>query len=179
MYHPKKSRLAPAGFVLSKKGCQFSGFNDRCPDFPYDFAEMRHRSSLRAAYMPMGDFARAIDSRAYDRPAAHIERLGQLRLSSLTLATTAATTRSSGVSPLVSPVGEPQTSNSKADYYSLITQAVSELTTKDGEARQALYARVRAALLEQLRGRSESEIMREQRALVAAIHRVEDKFEDE
>jgi hypothetical protein len=66
---------------------QFSGFNDRCPDFPYDFAEMRHRSSLRAAYMSMGDFARAIDSRAYDRPAAHIERLGQLRLSSLTLAT--------------------------------------------------------------------------------------------
>src|SRR6516225_7484604 len=36
MYHPKKSRLAPAGFVLSKEGCQFSGFNLQCPDFPYD-----------------------------------------------------------------------------------------------------------------------------------------------
>jgi hypothetical protein len=175
MYHPKKSRLAPAGFVLSKEACQFSGFNCHCPGFPYDFAEIRHRSGgLRPAYMPMGDIARAIDSKAYDRPAAHIERLRQLTISSSSLATTAATSRNSGVSR-VSPVGESKASNSKVDYYSLIAGAVSELTNNDGEARQALYARARAALLGRLRGRSESEIMREQRALAAAIHRVEDE----
>jgi hypothetical protein len=78
MYHPKKSRLAPAGFILSKEACQFSGFNNHCPDFPYDFAESRHRSGLAPAYMPMGDIARAIDSKAYNRPAEHIVRLRQL-----------------------------------------------------------------------------------------------------
>jgi hypothetical protein len=111
MYHPKKSRLAPAGFVLSKEACQFSGLNNHCPDFPYDFAEMKHRSGLGPAYMPMGDIARAIASKAYDRPAAHMKQLRD------------------DDSRLVSPVGEPQTSNSKADYYSLIAQAVSELPT--------------------------------------------------
>lgn len=79
MYHPKKSRLAPAGFALSKEAYQFSGFNNHCADFPYDFAEMRHRSGLGPAYMPMGDIASAVDSKAYERPAAHIARLSQLR----------------------------------------------------------------------------------------------------
>lgn len=78
MYHPKKSRLAPDGFRLSPKACQFSGFHHLCADFPYDFAEMKRREGLSPAYMPTGDILHGIDSRAYERPASHRARLEHL-----------------------------------------------------------------------------------------------------
>jgi len=55
MYHPKKSRIAPDGFRLSPKACQFSGFHHPCADFPYDFIEMKRREGLGPAYMPTVD----------------------------------------------------------------------------------------------------------------------------
>ena len=78
MYHPKKSRIAPDGFRLSRKACQFSGFHHLCADFPYDFAEMKRREGLGPAYMPTGDILHGIDSGAYERPASHRARLEQL-----------------------------------------------------------------------------------------------------
>ncbi len=66
------------------------------------------------------------------------------------------------------------------DYQSLIERAVSALATNTSESREVLYNNARAALLSQMRERtprpSDSEIQREQRALAAAIHRVEDNF---
>lgn len=77
MYHPKKSQLAPDGFKLSSKACQFSGFNQFCADFPYDFMEMRHQGwkALGPAYMPTGDIIQNIRAGAYERPTAHKARL--------------------------------------------------------------------------------------------------------
>jgi hypothetical protein len=65
-----------------------------------------------------------------------------------------------------------------ADYYSLITKAVAGLDTgAASESRQALYDRVRAALLAELRITdppfTEAQITREQLALEEAVRRVE------
>jgi hypothetical protein len=64
-----------------------------------------------------------------------------------------------------------------ADYYPLISRAVSGLQKSTAEARRALYERARTALVDQLRGvtpaLSESDITRERLALEEAIRRVE------
>jgi hypothetical protein len=78
MYHPKKSRIAPDGFGLSPKACQFSGFHHLCADFPYDFIEMKRREGLGPAYIPTGDILHGIKSGAYERPASHRARLEHL-----------------------------------------------------------------------------------------------------
>jgi hypothetical protein len=55
------------------------------------------------------------------------------------------------------------------DYHPLLAGAVSKLDTNTAEARQTLFERARAILIEQLRSRqppaTESEIMRERFAL--------------
>jgi hypothetical protein len=167
MYHPKKSRIAPDGFRLSQKACQFSGFHHLCADFPYDFIEMKRREGLGPAYMPTGDILHGIKSRAYERPANHIARLEHLG---------AGTNRST-------PVEDATTPPAPRDYQSLIERAVSNLANNTSESREALYCKARTALSSQLLGRtplpSDSEIQREQRALEATIHRVEDTFSGE
>lgn len=64
-----------------------------------------------------------------------------------------------------------------ADYYPLISRAVSGLDNSNGENRRALYERARAALLQQLRGATpaldEEQITRERLALEEAIRKVE------
>src|ERR1700761_5030867 len=65
-----------------------------------------------------------------------------------------------------------------ADYYPLIARAVAGLDpTAPGEARRALYARARTALIQQLRSvqppLSESEITRERLSLEEAVRKVE------
>ena len=64
-----------------------------------------------------------------------------------------------------------------ADYYPLISRAVSGLDKNTGENRRALYDRARVALVHQLRGvqpaLEESEITRERLALEESIRKVE------
>src|SRR5262245_6614938 len=64
-----------------------------------------------------------------------------------------------------------------ADYYPLISRAVSGLERNTGENRRALYDRARVALVNQLRGvqpaLEESEITRERLALEESIRKVE------
>src|SRR6476659_6732927 len=64
-----------------------------------------------------------------------------------------------------------------ADYYPLISRAVSGLEKNTGENRRALYDRARAALVSQLRGvlpaLNESDITRERLALEESIRKVE------
>jgi hypothetical protein len=64
------------------------------------------------------------------------------------------------------------------DYYSLLTRAISALENSTPEGREKFYNRMRKALVDQLHERraADAETMREQRALAAAIHRVEDAF---
>ncbi len=55
MYHPRRSRQAPEGFVIAKEPRQFSGFHNYCKNFPYDFVEAKQESPdmLRLAYIPL------------------------------------------------------------------------------------------------------------------------------
>jgi hypothetical protein len=66
-----------------------------------------------------------------------------------------------------------------AEYYSLIARAVAALPDNTEAARHTLYERARHALVAQLRGRSESEIIRERQSLEAAIRRVEAELHSE
>ena len=63
------------------------------------------------------------------------------------------------------------------DYYPLIRKAVAALENDTDERRHALYARIRCALIRQLRDqnspRAGSELTRERLALEEAIRRVE------
>ena len=113
LYHPKKSRIAPDGFQLSPKACQFSGFHHFCADFPYDFDEMKRREGLGPAYMPTGNILHGIKSRAYERPMDHmaqLEHLGVVKSRSTPVENTA-------------PPPVPR------DYQSLVERAVSTLAT--------------------------------------------------
>lgn len=41
MYHPRRSRKAPAGFIVKEGPSHFSGFTKNCQNFPHDFLEYR------------------------------------------------------------------------------------------------------------------------------------------
>lgn len=56
MYFPRRSRQAPEGFALSSEPCCFTGFTQRCANFPLDFVEVKVANSgngLNAAYAPI------------------------------------------------------------------------------------------------------------------------------
>jgi len=77
MYHPRRSRRAPDGFVIAKDPRQFSGFHNCCADFPYDFvaAKLQSPELLRFAYIPLGHVTEAIGRRAFTRPLSHKAKL--------------------------------------------------------------------------------------------------------
>lgn len=77
MYHPRRSRHAPEGFVLAKEPRQFSGFHNSCKNFPYDFVDAKQGSPdmLRLAYIPLSHVTSQIERRAYSRPLAHKAKL--------------------------------------------------------------------------------------------------------
>jgi len=162
MHHPKKSRLAADGFTLSQTVCLLSGFNHRCESFPYDFMQMRQREDLRSAYMPTWDILRGIESKAFERPATHKARLERV-LARLETSTTV----DDGDAALAT------------QYFSLLERAVAGLASNDNASREAMYSQARSVLPAQMLGltppASEAAIMREQRALEAAIQRLENK----
>lgn len=73
MYHPRRSRLAPTGFRIADRPCQFSGFHNYCPNFPYDFAESKQHlmDLVRLAYIPLSSVMPQAEKRAFSRPLAH------------------------------------------------------------------------------------------------------------
>lgn len=77
MYHPCRSRVAPVGFRISAKPCQFSGYHNHCPNFPYDFVESKQNvlDLVRLAYIPMGNVIPQLEKRVFSRPLAHRAKL--------------------------------------------------------------------------------------------------------
>jgi len=82
LYHPRRSRLTPAGFAFTKELGQFSGFTKYCKEFPYDFIEMKTSmgdSGLSMAYITIGKVSDQIRARAFKRPLAHGAKLELLK----------------------------------------------------------------------------------------------------
>lgn len=78
LYHPRRSRLTPDGFVFTKEVNQFSGFTNFCGDFPYDFIEKKksmQEGLLGMAYIAISKVAGQIQNRAFTRPLAHKAKL--------------------------------------------------------------------------------------------------------
>lgn len=77
MYHPRRSRRAPEGFVIASEPRQFSGFHNFCEDFPYDFVKAKQASAdlLRLGYIPLSHVTDQIDRRAFTRPLSHKAKL--------------------------------------------------------------------------------------------------------
>lgn len=81
-YHPRRSRHVPDGLSFSDKLSQLSGFRDYCPDFPYDFIDMKNSvgdQGLAALYIPIANVAEQIDNKIFNRPEYHRERLKEVR----------------------------------------------------------------------------------------------------
>lgn len=82
LYHPRKSRHTPDGFRFTKEFPQFSGFQNYCKDFPYDFIEMKQserNSVLSLAYIAISRVAKPIEDGVYKRPVAHQVKLDLVR----------------------------------------------------------------------------------------------------
>ena len=74
LYHPRRSRLVPEGFHVTKRTPQFSGFQNYCKNFPYDFVENKtdkQGSGLSIAYIAIAQIYEQIQSQAFNRPVAH------------------------------------------------------------------------------------------------------------
>ncbi len=147
---------------------------------------------LASAYLPVSAIVQKLHEKSYDRPTAHKERLRLLPPLVFGIGLNNSTQKAGP-----SERGRPQVARrpapphqdmgeevsgplpSPADYYDLVARAVSRLDDNTAETRQALYERARTALIGQLRERypllPTTEMTREQRALAAAIHRVEDE----
>ena len=71
MYFPRRSRQAPEGFTLSTEPCSFTGFTQRCANFPLDFVEVKVANSgngLNAAYAPISFVQPYLENGTFDRP---------------------------------------------------------------------------------------------------------------
>jgi hypothetical protein len=81
MYHPRRSRRAPDGFVIAKEPRQFSGFHNHCQEFPYDFVKAKEAAPelLRLAYIPLGNVTGQIEKRVFTRPISHKAKLDIVR----------------------------------------------------------------------------------------------------
>ncbi len=80
MYHPRKSRLTPAGLSLSDTTSQFTGFTNKCADFPRGFSAEKAKNSgsgLNFLYASLRTIEEALSRSSFDRPSAHIEALGK------------------------------------------------------------------------------------------------------
>lgn len=78
LYHPRRSRLTPNGFRLTKDVAQFSGFHKFCENFPYDFVEKKaseRESGLSMAYIAISKVSDQIQNRVFNRPLAHKAKL--------------------------------------------------------------------------------------------------------
>ena len=78
LYHPRRSRLTPEGFQFTQEIALFSGFQNLCPDFPYDFVEMKQaerESGLSIAYIAVSKVIEGIENRVYQRPTGHKAKL--------------------------------------------------------------------------------------------------------
>ena len=82
LYHPRRSRLAPDGFKFTNQVGQFSGFNNFCQNFPYDFAEKKssmRESGLSMAYIAISKVSDQIQNQVFTRPLAHKAKLELVR----------------------------------------------------------------------------------------------------
>lgn len=81
MYHSRRSRRAPDGLGFTQETARFSGLNNLCDRFPYDFAEKASNigRDLNAAYIPIGMIAAQMSSRVYNRSLAHKVKLDLIR----------------------------------------------------------------------------------------------------
>ena len=82
LYHPRRSRATPDGFRFTSEVPQFSGFHKYCPNFPYDFMEMKRAeqdSGLSFAYLPLSKVMPQIQARAFSRPLAHKAKIDVVR----------------------------------------------------------------------------------------------------
>ncbi|MFC3101685.1 hypothetical protein [Altererythrobacter lauratis] len=72
MYFPRRSRQAPEGLTLSSEPCCFTGFTQRCENFPLDFIDVKVANSgngLNAAYAPISLVQPYLENGTFDRPA--------------------------------------------------------------------------------------------------------------
>lgn len=76
-YHPRKSRITPEGFRFTKEVGQFTGFHNYCPDFPYDFHQVKREDKfgLRFAYIAPSKITQQLEDRVFNRPLAHKAKL--------------------------------------------------------------------------------------------------------
>ena len=75
-YHPTRSRALPDGFRFTKDIPQFTGFNKRSSNFPYDFLEMKEAeqsTGLSFAYIPGSKVIKSLEAKIYIRPDSHME----------------------------------------------------------------------------------------------------------
>jgi hypothetical protein len=94
MYYPRQSRLTPDGFRFRKKVSKFTGFHDRCSNFPYGFIEKQRKEAEKQfelkQYLFLGYLARDIvskqlEGRMFERPPAHKAKLALLKLTFVVL----------------------------------------------------------------------------------------------
>ena len=80
MYHSRKSRKIPDGFIKQDGPHQFIGFNHFWDDFPFGFAEQKSKvpSDLRLLYSSIDSISREMSGRNYVRPEVHNIILQQL-----------------------------------------------------------------------------------------------------
>ncbi len=77
LYHPRRSKLAPQGFQFIGEVAQFSGFNNFCEQFPYDFipAKVNCPRDLRVAYIPIASIDQQLRSGVFHRTSSHNAKL--------------------------------------------------------------------------------------------------------
>lgn len=77
LYHPRRSKLAPQGLRFNGQVAQFSGFNNFCEQFPYDFVQAKANCprDLRLAYIPISSIDRQLRSGVFVRPSSHKAKL--------------------------------------------------------------------------------------------------------
>jgi len=83
LYHPRKSRRAPAGYRIAMAGERqplFFGTNEFAAGFPRHVAEAIRDTNERMIGLPMrpGQIREALDRSSFSRPAEHKKRVGKV-----------------------------------------------------------------------------------------------------